>query len=137
MHSASIQRYRKKSNVFQSADQVAQRSVSFSQPIFLHNFRPEILFLLLQCERPLSRRSHIRCPVARAHPLLLWSVTVHKWLSKVALCYLLWVSVPNGASVFVALVAAVRKIVHSGAGTTIISVLHHHSVYSACAGTSA
>lgn len=50
----------------------------------------------------------------QAHPVLLRSVTVHKELSKVALSSLLWISVPNWASVFVVLVASIRRIVHPG-----------------------
>ena len=46
------------------------------------------------------------------HPLR--SVTVHKGLSKGAVCYLLWINVPNWVSVFVVLVASIRKILQLG-----------------------
>jgi hypothetical protein len=71
-----------------------------------------------------------------AHRLLLRSIIVHKGLSKVALCYLLWFSVPNWASVFVVLVAAIRKIVQLGvicrpgdADTTIMCLSYTRILY--------
>ena len=71
-----------------------------------------------------------------ARPVLLRSFTVHKGLSKVTRCYLLWISVPNWASVFVVLVASIRKIVQLGvicrpgdADTTIMCLCYTRILY--------